>query len=72
MVLGPRLPGEPEPKHLKFEHMLKAGEEREDKEVKILKQIWEGSGFQKVFNVSDISKVAAFRSRTKMEENFGN
>jgi len=29
------LPGEPEPKHLKFEHMLKAGEEREDKEVKI-------------------------------------
>jgi len=33
------LPGEPEPKHLKFEHMLKAGEEREDKEVKISKQI---------------------------------
>ncbi|XP_023346452.1 WW domain-binding protein 4 [Eurytemora carolleeae] len=30
--VGPRLPGEPEPKHLKFEHMLKAGEEREDKE----------------------------------------
>lgn len=25
-VAGPRLPGEPEPKHLKFEHMLKAGE----------------------------------------------
>ena len=63
------MPGEPEPKHLKFEHMLKAGEEREDKEVKISKQ---GSRFQKVFNVSDISKVAAFRSRTKMEENFGN
>ena len=33
------MPGEPEPKHLKFEHMLKAGEEREDKEVKILKRI---------------------------------
>ncbi len=63
------MPGEPEPKHLKFEHMLKAGEEREDKEVKISKQ---GSRFQKVFNVSDISKVAAFRSRTKMNENFGN
>ena len=64
LVLGPRLPGEPEPKHLKFEHMLKAGEEREDKEVKILKQISEGYGFQKVFIVSDISKFAS--SRTKI------
>ena len=26
LYVGPRLPGEPEPKHLKFEHMLKAGE----------------------------------------------
>jgi len=33
--VGPRLPGEPEPKHQKFEHMLKAGTESADKDIMI-------------------------------------
>jgi len=33
--IGPRLPGEPEPKHIKFENMLKVGEGKEDKEIVI-------------------------------------